>query len=121
MFDPRILAGKSILVTGGGSGLGLAMARTFASHGAKVTVAGRTKERLEAAVKEISASAREGGEADFWPADVRDPGQVERLVAHAVERFGKLDGLVNNAAGNFLALSDTLTPNGFDTIVRTVL
>lgn len=121
MFDPRILADRSILVTGGGSGLGLAMARTFVSYGAKVTIAGRTRGRLEAAVKEIRASAREGGDADFFPADVREPEQVERLVAHAVERFGKLDGLVNNAAGNFLAFSDKLTPNGFDAIVRTVL
>ena len=121
MFDSRILADRSILVTGGGSGLGLAMAKTFASYGARVTIAGRTRERLESAVKEIAASAREGGEADFFAADVRDPEQVEKLVAHAAERFGKLDGLVNNAAGNFLVLSEDLTPNGFDAVVRTVL
>jgi NAD(P)-dependent dehydrogenase (short-subunit alcohol dehydrogenase family) len=72
-------------------------------------------------VAEIAASAREGGEADLFAADVRDPAQVEQLVAHAVERFGKLDGLVNNAAGNFLVLSEELTPNGFDAVVRTVL
>ena len=121
MFDPRILADKSILVTGGGSGLGLAMAKTFASYGARVTIAGRTRERLESAVAEIAASAREGGEADLFAADVRDPEQVEKLVAHAIERFGKLDGLVNNAAGNFLVFSEDLTPNGFDAVVRTVL
>ena len=77
MFDPSILAGKSILVTGGGSGLGLAMAKAFASYGAKVTIAGRSRERLEAALPEIAAAAREGGEADFFAADVRDPEQVE--------------------------------------------
>jgi len=121
MFAPRILAGRSLLVTGGGSGLGLAMAKAFAGYGAKVTIAGRTKEKLEAAVKEICAQAREGGDAAFFPADVRDPEQVERLVTHAVERFGQVDGLVNNAAGNFLALSEKLTPNGFDAVVRTVL
>ena len=121
MFEPRILAGKSILVTGGGSGLGLAMSKTFASYGAEVTIAGRNRERLESAVKEIHASAREGGQADFFAADVRDPGEVERLVAHAVEKFGRLDALVNNAAGNFLAFSEDLTPNGFDAVVRTVL
>ena len=121
MYDPRILSGKSILVTGGGSGLGLAMSKTFASYGAKVTVAGRSRERLEAALPEILSAAREGGEADSFAADVRDPGQVESLVAHAAGRFGKVDCLVNNAAGNFLVLSEDLTANGFDAVVRTVL
>lgn len=120
-FDPRTLSEKAILVTGGGSGLGLAMAKTFAAHGARVTIAGRKPERLEGAAKEIAAAAREGGEVDFFAADIREPERVEALFAHAVERFGKLDGLVNNAAGNFLALSEGLSPNGFDTVVRTVL
>ena len=121
MFDPRILADRSILVTGGGSGLGLAMAKAFASYGARVTIAGRKRERLEAAAQEIAAAAREGGAVAHFAADVRDPGEVENLVAHAVERFGKVDGLVNNAAGNFLVFSEELTPNGFDSVVRTVL
>jgi len=121
MFDPRILADRSILVTGGGSGLGLAMAQTFAAHGAKVTIAGRKPERLEAAAEQIASSARQGGEVDAYPADVREPEQVEALVAHAVGRFGRIDGLVNNAAGNFLALSEGLTPKGFEAVVRTVL
>ena len=121
MFDPRILAGRSILVTGGGSGLGLAMATAFAAHGAHVTIAGRRRERLEAAAAEVAQAAREGGEVEIFPADVRDPADVEKLVAHAVGRFGTLDALVNNAAGNFLAFSEELTPNGFDAVVRTVL
>jgi len=121
VFDARILAGRSILVTGGGSGLGLAMAKAFASYGAKVAIAGRKPERLEGAAKQIAAAAREGGEVDHFAADVREPEQVEALVARAVARFGRLDGLVNNAAGNFLALSEELTPKGFETVVRTVL
>ena len=121
MFDSRTLAGRSILVTGGGSGLGFAMARAFASYGAKVTIAGRRAERLAAAAIEIGAAAREGGEVDTFAADVREPEQVRALVAHAVERFGKVDGLVNNAAGNFLVTAEDLTPNGFDAVVRTVL
>ncbi|HYB53466.1 MAG TPA: SDR family oxidoreductase [Thermoanaerobaculia bacterium] len=121
MFDARILSGKSVLVTGGGSGLGLAMAKTFAAHGARVTIAGRRLDRLEAAVPEIAAGAREGGEAAAFAADVREPEQVESLVARVVERFGAIDGLVNNAAGNFLAMSEDLSPRGFDTVVRTVL
>jgi len=121
MFDSRVLAGRSILVTGGGSGLGLAMATAFAAHGARVTIAGRSRERLEAALPQIAEAAHEGGEAQFYSADVRDPEQVEKLVAHAVGRFGKVDALVNNAAGNFLVFSEELTPNGFDAVVRTVL
>jgi NAD(P)-dependent dehydrogenase (short-subunit alcohol dehydrogenase family) len=121
MYDSRILSGKSVLVTGGGSGLGLAMATAFAAHGAKVTIAGRSMERLEAALPRIAGAAREEGEAAAFAADVRNPEQVEKLVGHAVNRFGKVDALVNNAAGNFLAFSEDLTPNGFDAVVRTVL
>ena len=121
MFDTKILAERSVLVTGGGSGLGLAMAKKFASHGAKVTIAGRTLDRLEKGAREIAEVAREGGEVDFVPADVREPDEVDKLVGHAVARFGKVDSLVNNAAGNFLITSEDLTPNGFDAVVRTVL
>jgi NAD(P)-dependent dehydrogenase (short-subunit alcohol dehydrogenase family) len=121
MFDTKILKERSVLVTGGGSGLGLAMAKKFAAHGAKVTIAGRTLDRLERAAQEIRAGAREGGEVDYRPADVREPAEVDALVAHAVERFGRVDSLVNNAAGNFLVTSEDLTPNGFDAVVRTVL
>jgi NAD(P)-dependent dehydrogenase (short-subunit alcohol dehydrogenase family) len=121
VFDTKILKERSILVTGGGSGLGLAMAKKFAAHGAKVTIAGRTLDRLQRAAEEVRATAREGGDVDYFPADVREPAEVDALVAHAVERFGRIDGLVNNAAGNFLVTSEDLTPNGFDAVVRTVL
>jgi NAD(P)-dependent dehydrogenase (short-subunit alcohol dehydrogenase family) len=121
MFDTKILKERSVLVTGGGSGLGLAMAKKFAAHGAKVTIAGRTLDRLQKGAREIAEGAREGGEVDVFPANVRQPEEVENLVAHAVERFGKVDSLVNNAAGNFLVTSEDLTPNGFDAVVGTVL
>jgi NAD(P)-dependent dehydrogenase (short-subunit alcohol dehydrogenase family) len=121
MFAPGLLTGRSILVTGGGSGLGLAMAAAFASYGAKVTISGRRRERLEAAAGEIRAAAKDGGEVEIVPGDVREPAQVDGMVARAVERFGTVNGLVNNAAGNFLATSEDLSPNGFDAVVRTVL
>jgi NAD(P)-dependent dehydrogenase (short-subunit alcohol dehydrogenase family) len=121
MFDTKILKERSIIVTGGGSGLGLAMAKKFASYGGKVTIGGRTLDRLERAAEEIRAVAREGGDVDVHPADVREPAEVDALVAHAITRFGKIDSLVNNAAGNFLVTSEDLTPNGFDAVVRTVL
>ena len=129
MFDSRLLHEKSLVVTGGGSGLGLAMAKCFAGYGARVTIAGRRRERLEAAAPEIEAAARAGADAGqtgagavaICPTDVRDAAQAESLIRFAAERFGRVDGLVNNAAGNFLALSEELSPNGFDTVVRTVL
>lgn len=121
MFHPTLLANRSIVVTGGGSGLGLAMAKAFVGHGAKVTISGRRAERLEAASREIAAAAREGGAVETFAADVRQPEACAALVARAAERFGSVDGLVNNAAGNFLAFSEELTPNGFDAVVRTVL
>ncbi len=121
MFDPKTLANRSIVVTGGGSGLGLAMATTFAAHGARVTIGGRRRERLEAAAPRIEAAAREGGAVAIYAADVRQAEEAEALIAHAANQFGGVDDLVNNAAGNFLAFSEELTPNGFDAVVRTVL
>ena len=121
MFDTKVLAERSVLVTGGGSGLGLAMAKNFAAHGAKVTIAGRTLDRLEKAAREIAAAARAGGEVEVFPADVREPDEVDNLVRRVISRFGRVDSLVNNAAGNFLVTSEDLTPNGFDAVVRTVL
>jgi NAD(P)-dependent dehydrogenase (short-subunit alcohol dehydrogenase family) len=97
------------------------MAKKFAAHGAKVTIAGRTLDRLETAAREIAEVAREGGEVNVFPADVREPDEVDNLVQHVVTRFGKVDSLVNNAAGNFLVTSEDLTPNGFDAVVKTVL
>ena len=121
MFAPRLLAGRSIVVTGGGSGLGLAMAKTLASYGAKVTIAGRRAERLEGASREIAAAAREGGDVATFAADVREPAQCEALIAHAAASFGNVDGLVNNAAGNFLAATEDLSANAFNSVVQIVL
>ena len=120
-FSAGLLGDRSVIVTGGGSGLGLAMAKAFVFYGAKVTIAGRKADRLAAAAEEIRRAALDGGEVEAFAADVREPDQVRELVARAVERFGKVDALVNNAAGNFLVPSEDLTPNGFDAVVRTVL
>ncbi len=117
MLAPESLGGKRILVTGGGSGLGLAMTRRFLELGARVAIAGRSEERLRAALDELGAPDTSMAQA----ADVRDAQAVEALVASVVERFGGLDVLVNNAAGNFLAATEELSPNAFDAVVRTVL
>jgi NAD(P)-dependent dehydrogenase (short-subunit alcohol dehydrogenase family) len=118
MFREDLLQDRVVLVTGGGSGLGLSMAKHFAALGAAVAITGRSAERLEAAAGEIDAS---GERVLAHAADVRDFAQVEALVAAVVERFGRLDVLVNNAAGNFLATTEDLSPNGFNAVVQTVL
>jgi NAD(P)-dependent dehydrogenase (short-subunit alcohol dehydrogenase family) len=118
MLRDDALRDKVVLVTGGGSGLGLAMARRFAALGARVAIAGRSERRLAAAAPEIDPS----GERVFvHPADVRDYAQVEALVRAVHEHFGAVDALVNNAAGNFLAATEELSPNGFNAVVQTVL
>lgn len=118
MFASDLLGGKVIIVTGGGSGLGLAMSKRFVSLGARVAIAGRSRDRLEAAAAEIDAT---GEHVYVHPTDVRDFAAVEALVEGTAARFGRLDALVNNAAGNFLATTEELSPNGFDAVVRTVL
>ena len=118
VFREDLLADKTVLVTGGGSGLGLSMAKRFAEVGARVAITGRSAERLEKAAGEISADA---ARVATVACDVRDPAAVDAMVAEVTERFGGVDVLVNNAAGNFLATTEDLTPNGFNAIVQTVL
>ncbi|MFZ5481725.1 MAG: SDR family oxidoreductase [Myxococcota bacterium] len=118
MFAPDLLESQAILVTGGGTGLGRAMAERFAQLGAKVGVVGRRPGPLEETVAAIRAA---GGTAAFALADVRDPESV-RLAVDALEaELGPLTGLVNNAAGNFLSATEDLSPNAFDAVVRIVL
>jgi NAD(P)-dependent dehydrogenase (short-subunit alcohol dehydrogenase family) len=91
------LAGKVAIVTGGGTGLGLAVARRFAREGARLVLAGRRPEPLAAAVAELAAG---GGKAIAAPTDATDEGQVARLVAQTLARFGQIDILVNNAGSS---------------------
>lgn len=118
MYQSDLLAGKVIVVTGGGTGLGKSMALRFAELGAKLVITSRRQEVIDAAVTEIEAK---GTEALAVRCDVRDYEQVEAMIAAAVERFGRVDSLVNNAAGNFLCPSEKLSPNGFASIVGIVL
>lgn len=108
--------GKTAIVTGGGSGLGRAMALAFAREGAHVCVIGRRQEKLDETA-ELATSGRVFGLA----ADVRDPARVEAVMQEVVERTGRVDVLVNNAAGNFVAPSERLSPNGFKSVVDIVL
>lgn len=118
MLPEGTLAGQTAVITGGGSGIGLGIARELGRLGATVVLAGRKPDKLEAAAAEL---AGENISAIALPTDIRDPGQVESLMEQAVERTGRLDMLVNSAAGNFIVDSDKLSVNGWNAVVNTVL
>ncbi|MDQ0191027.1 SDR family oxidoreductase [Alicyclobacillus cycloheptanicus] len=118
MLPKGTLSGRTAVVTGGGSGIGFGIASELARLGATVVLAGRKQERLEAAAQEIQTA---GGQALAVPTDIRDPEQVDHLMNTAVEQTGRLDILVNNAAGNFIVDSDKLSVNGWNSVVNTVL
>lgn len=120
MFTESTLKENTILITGGGSGLGLAMAKGFAKHGANIAICGRTEEKLQKAVSEIQ-SEREAAEVRYYINDVRNHEAVKIMISNIVKDFGSMEGLVNNAAGNFLSASEDLTPGGFKAIVDIVL
>jgi len=105
---------RRVLVTGGSAGIGFAIARRLAHQGDHVVIAARDGDRLERAQQRLAVG---GGSCSAHSCDVRDPAAVERLFAAA----GELDGLVNNAAGNFVCPSLTLSPNGFRSVVESSL
>jgi NAD(P)-dependent dehydrogenase (short-subunit alcohol dehydrogenase family) len=113
-----LLEGKRVWITGGGTGLGRAMAIRFAELGAQVAVSGRRPEPLAETVDEIRALGRQ---AALATCDVRDPEAVEGALESILEEWGELDILVNNAAGNFLCPSEDLSPNAFAAVVGIVL
>ena len=118
MLPPNTLKDQIAIITGGGTGLGKAIALEYASLGAKLVLASRSMEHLEPAVAEIHV---EGGEAFAVATDVRDPIQVDRMVAETKSKFGGVDILVNNAAGNFICNAEDLSPNGWKAVVDIVL
>ncbi|MEO1023328.1 MAG: SDR family oxidoreductase [Bacteroidota bacterium] len=120
MYTSDTLTHKNILITGGGSGLGLTMAQHFARYGAQIAICGRTTSRLEQAVETIKAE-REGVNVQSYQCDVRDYHQVSSMFDQLQSDFGVINGLVNNAAGNFLSASEDLTPGGFKAIIDIVL
>ena len=118
MFQKDLLKGRAIFLTGGGSGLGRSMALRFAELGARMFLVGRREEPLRETCDEIQ---RTGGAAAYTASDVRDYEAVEAAAAKADEQFGEINALVNNAAGNFMARTEKLTPNAFNAVVGIVL
>jgi peroxisomal 2,4-dienoyl-CoA reductase len=114
IFADNLLTGRIAFVTGGGTGITGGVARALAEAGARVALVSRKREHLEPAAERISA---QGGEAIAVAADVRSYEEVERAVAATVAQWGRLDIVVNGAAGNFLARAEELSPNGFGTVV----
>ena len=118
MFDKQLLNDKSIIVTGGGTGLGKSMALRFAELGADLVITSRRKEVIEKSAEELR---EHGGKVLAIACDVRDPDQVNDMVSQTVNEFGKIDILLNNAAGNFISPTEDLSPNAFKTVVDIVL
>lgn len=119
MLRDDALEDKVIVVTGGGSGLGKAMTRYFLELGAKVAITSRDLEKLKETTAELEAET--GGKCLPVACDVRYYDQVESMLKQVVETFGKVDVLLNNAAGNFISPTERLSANAFDTIIDIVL
>jgi NAD(P)-dependent dehydrogenase (short-subunit alcohol dehydrogenase family) len=118
MFRSDLLRNKRILITGGGTGLGHGMARRFLELGAQVYICGRREEVLERAAAELAPAGP--GSIHAMPCDVRQLDAVEAMIA-AIWRGGPLDILVNNAAGNFIARTEELSPRAFEAVIGIVL
>lgn len=118
MFKEDTFKNQTILITGGGSGLGLSMAKKLASLGANIAICGRTESKLQKAVEELREY---NTEIRFYVTDVRDYEEVGDMFGKMEQDFETVTGLINNAAGNFLSASEDLTPGGFKAVVDIVL
>lgn len=107
--------GKTVIVTGGSSGIGKAMAKNFLEKGANVVITGRNEEKLVKTIEELK------GNIAYVQMDVRNPADVERMIIQAKESFQKIDCLVNNAAGNFICPAEDMTINGWNSVINIVL
>ncbi|MER3443045.1 MAG: 2,4-dienoyl-CoA reductase [Meiothermus sp.] len=119
MFEPGLLQDKVVLVTGGGTGLGRSMSTRFLELGAKVAIAGRRQEVLEQAAKAMGEQT--GSEVLPVPCDVRDPEAVSSMIDAVEGHFGRVDVLLNNAAGNFISPTERLSHRAVDAVLGIVL
>lgn len=115
VFNPDVFAGKVVIVTGGGSGIGRCTAHELAALGAQVIITGRKQEKLDSVVEEIT---HDGGKVRALVCDIRNEEQVKETIATVIREFGRIDGLVNNAGGQFPAPLSMISGNGFEAVVR---
>ena len=118
IFRAGLFDGHTIIVSGGGTGIGRAIARELASLGATVVICSRAMSHLEPTCEEIVAT---GGKADAIACNIRDPESVDALFKQVVARHGLVDGLVNNAGGQFLSPAEAITPKGWHAVIETNL
>ena len=118
MFDKKLLKGKNIVVTGGGTGLGKSMAERFSDLGANLVLTSRREKVINDTAKEFRKRRKK---AIPIVCDVRYPDQVESMINQAIDQLGSVDILVNNAAGNFISPTENLSSNAFKTVVDIVL
>jgi NAD(P)-dependent dehydrogenase (short-subunit alcohol dehydrogenase family) len=118
MFATRVLDGQTAIVTGGGTGIGLGIARALGRLGATVAIASRSDEHREAGAAALRA---DGSTALTVPVDVRDPAAVDAMVDTVLKATGRIDILINNAAGNFICRAEDLSPNGWNAVIGIVL
>lgn len=118
IFRDGLFAGAVAVVSGGGTGIGRAITRELAQLGAKVAICSRSMEHLESLRDELVAA---GATVLALPCNIREPESVEALFAQVVERFGRVDALVNNAGGQFLSPAEAITPKGWHAVVETNL
>jgi len=117
IFAPGLFDGQTALVTGGGTGIGRATALLLASLGARVAIASRRLEHLEGTAREL-AEAAGADRVHHQTCDIREPDQVAALVEATLGKFGRIDLLVNNAGGQFPSPAESITPKGWDAVVR---
>ncbi|AMW77949.1 2,4-dienoyl-CoA reductase [Acinetobacter sp. TGL-Y2] len=115
IFRPDAFAEKVVIVTGGGSGIGRCTAHELAALGAQVVITGRKIEKLQHVSNEIT---EDGGKVHFIVCDNREEQQVKDMIAEVIETFGRIDGLVNNAGGQFPSSLEGISANGFDAVIR---
>jgi NAD(P)-dependent dehydrogenase (short-subunit alcohol dehydrogenase family) len=118
MFEPNLFADQVAVITGGGTGIGLAIAKRLGSLGARIAIASRNAEHLETGCASLRAAGIDPLVAQL---DVRKPEQVDEMLLRTVKHFGGVDILVNNAAGNFICRAEDLSPNGWNAVIDIVL
>ena len=119
MLKEGTLKGRTILVTGGGSGLGKAMSKYFLQLGANVIICSRNIDKINKTVEELSSAANRS--IVGFACDVRNYEEVELVIKQGIEKYGEINGLVNNAAGNFISPTERLSHRAFDSVVDIVL